>query len=81
MTNTQIMINFINHIISVYDDDFEVEKIVQHSDYKCRYKVVTRCDDYDLIVLCTQGKTLCVQWQDDIYFCQDGEWKCLATFY
>jgi hypothetical protein len=81
MSNTKIMLNFVNYIANCYDDDFEIERIIQHTQYKCKYKIVTRCDDYDLIILHTHDNSLCVRWEDDIYSCQDGEWRLVGTFY
>lgn len=81
MRNTKIMLSFINHIVSIYDDDFEINRVIQHEEYDYRYKVITKCCDYTLIIMHTHNNTLCVRWEDDIYHCVDGEWRLVGTFY
>lgn len=81
MTTTQIMAKFIHHMTNIYDNDFEIQRIVQNEEYPYKYKVITKCCDYTLIILHTHDNSLCVRWEDDIYSYQDGEWRLVGTFY
>lgn len=83
MRNTQIMINFLNHIVNTYDDDFEIHRVVMHEEYDYRYKIITRFDDHTLSIMHTQTQNLCVRWDDDVYefVHTDREWRLVGTFY